>query len=131
MKGCDMTGAKKILIVDDEPDMVEWLSTFFEDHGYETIFAYDGFEGFDNAKAEKPDLITLDITMDKESGVKMFRNLHEDEETTHIPVIMITGVTPEFKKFIESRTQVKKPDGYFEKPVDRAGLIAKVQELIG
>ncbi|MHC4943200.1 MAG: response regulator [Planctomycetota bacterium] len=126
-----MTGAKKILIVDDEPDMVVWLSTFFEDHDYETIFAYDGFEGFEKAKTDKPALITLDITMDKESGVKMFRNLQETEETADIPVIMITGVNPEFKKFIENRRQVKPPAGYFEKPVDRAALIAKVKELIG
>ncbi|MBU0756291.1 MAG: response regulator [Planctomycetes bacterium] len=122
---------KKILIVDDEPDMVEWLQAFFNDNGYDTIFAYDGFDGFDKAKSEKPDLITLDITMDKESGVKMYRNLKETEETAKIPVVMVTGVTIDFKKFIQTRKQVPPPDAYFEKPVDQQAMLAKVKELIG
>jgi len=122
---------KKILLVDDEPDMVAWLEAFFDDHGYETIFANDGFDGFEKAKSEKPDLITLDITMDKESGVKMFRNLQETEGTAGIPVIMITGVTQDFKKFIQTRKQVEPPAAYFEKPVDQDGLLKKVRELIG
>lgn len=123
--------AKKILIVDDEPDMVEWLQAFFEDNGYDTIFANDGFDGFDKAKSEKPDLITLDITMDKESGVKMYRNLKETDETANIPVVMVTGVTIDFKKFIQSRKQVPPPDAYFEKPVDQEGMLKKVKELLG
>lgn len=123
--------AKKILVVDDEPDMVEWLTTFFEDNGYETIFAKDGFDGFEKAKNESPDLITLDITMDKESGVKMYRKLHESEKTKNIPVIMLTGISPEFKNFIESRKQVAPPAAYFEKPVEKDDLLKKVKELIG
>ena len=49
-----MADAKKILIVDDEPDMVEWLEVFFQDNGYDTIFAYDGFDGFEKAKSDFP-----------------------------------------------------------------------------
>ncbi len=123
--------AKKILIVDDEPDMVEWLKAFFDDNGYDTIHAYDGFDGFDKAKTEKPDMITLDITMDKESGVKMYRNLKDTEETANIPVVMVTGVTIDFKRFISTRKQVPPPDAYFEKPVDQEAMLKKVQELIG
>jgi DNA-binding response OmpR family regulator len=126
-----MADLKKILIVDDEPDMVEWLKVFFEDNGYNAIFAYDGFDGFVKAETEQPDLITLDITMDKESGVKMYRKLHESEKTSNIPVIMVTGVSPEFKKFIESRKQVNPPAAYFEKPVVKEELLKKVKELIG
>ena len=121
----------KILIVDDEPDMVDFLSTFFEDSGFETVTANDGFTGFDLAKSEKPDLITLDITMEKESGVGMYRNLRETEETSQIPVIMVTGMAREFKKFIATRKQVPPPSAYFEKPVDRNALLKKVNELLG
>jgi len=123
--------AKKILIVEDEPDQRIWLETFFADNDYETISAEDGQIGFEKAKSEKPDLITLDISMDNESGIKMFRNVQETPETSAIPVIMITGVSPEFKKFIEKRKQVHPPAGYFEKPVDRDALLKKVKELIG
>ena len=126
-----MGNSKKILVVDDEPDMVEWLTTFFEDNGYETVFAHDGFDGFEKVLTEKPDLITLDITMDKESGIKMYRKLHDSEEASKIPVIMLTGVSPEFKRFIESRKQVDPPAAYFEKPVEREDLLKKVKELIG
>jgi DNA-binding response OmpR family regulator len=126
-----MPERKKILIVDDEPDMVEWLTTLFNDNGYDTVAAYDGFEGFEKAKTDKPDLITLDITMDKESGIKMYRNLHESDETSGIPVIMVTGVSPEFKGFIERRKQVNPPAAYFEKPVEEAALLKSIRDLIG
>ncbi len=127
----NMSDRKKILIVDDEPDMVEWLTAFFEDNGYGTSSAYDGFEGFEKAKTERPDLITLDITMDKESGIKMYRKLHEDKDTAVIPVVIVTGISPEFKRFIERRKQVNPPAAYFEKPVEKDELLKTVKELIG
>lgn len=126
-----MSDAKKILVVDDEPDMREWLTTFFEDNGYVTITARDGEEGFEKVKTEHPDLITLDISMDKESGIRMYRDLKGDSELSKIPVVMVTGVSPDFKKFISSRSQVPPPDAYFEKPVDRDALLLKVRELAG
>ncbi|PKK85054.1 MAG: response regulator [candidate division Zixibacteria bacterium HGW-Zixibacteria-1] len=126
-----MSNNKHILIVDDEPDMVEWLTSFFEDNGYKTSFAHDGFDGFEKTLAEKPDLITLDISMDKESGIKMYRKLHDSEETNKIPVIIISGVSPELKGFIERRKQVDPPAGYFEKPVDKDKLLETVKRLIG
>jgi len=120
---------KTILIVDDEPDVTAYLKAFFEDNGYRAITAFDGKEGFDKARAERPDLITLDITMPEESGVRMFRDLQADEATASIPVVMITGVSPEFKRFIETRRQVRPPEAYFEKPIDRDELLAKVNEI--
>jgi len=125
-----MSDKKKILVVDDEPDMVTWLTTFFEDNGYATVSASNGFEGMEKVASEKPDLITLDITMDKESGVKMFRKLNDSKDFSNIPVIILTGVSAEFKTFIESRKQVNPPAAYFEKPVERDDLLAKVKELI-
>jgi two-component system, cell cycle response regulator DivK len=126
-----MAEKKKILIVDDEPDVLDWFSTLFEDNGYSTITARDGFEGFEKAESEIPDLITLDITMDKESGIKMYRKLHDSETLKNIPVIMITGVDPQFKQFIERRKQVDPPAAYFEKPIDEEAVLRKIKELIG
>ena len=126
-----MAEKKKILIVEDEPDMVEWLTAFFEDNGYATLIAYDGFEGFEIAKREHPDLITLDITMDKESGIKMYRNLHDTDDTKDIPVVMITGISSEFKRFIERRKQVDPPAAYFEKPVEKEDLLKTIKAIIG
>jgi len=122
---------KTILVVDDEPDVAAYLKAFFEDNGFRALTASNGKEGFEKAVAEKPDLITLDITMPEESGVRMFRELQAEQSTASIPVIMITGVSSEFKRFIETRQQVHPPDAYFEKPIDRDELLAKVNEILG
>ena len=126
-----MADKKKILVVEDEVDQRTWLMAFLEDNGYETTPAEDGEQGLEKARTEKIDLITLDISMDNQSGIKMFRNLQGSPETAKIPVIMITGVAREFKRFIERAKQVRNPEGYFEKPVDKKALLAKIRELIG
>ena len=124
-----MTDLKKVLIVDDEKDIVKWLSLLFEENNYQTISANDGSDGFDKAVNENPDIIILDISMPVESGIKMYRNLKESDKTSKIPVIMLTGVSPEFERFISSRSQVPAPEAYFEKPVDKQKLLEKVIEL--
>jgi len=126
-----MADQKKILVVDDEPDMVEWLTTYFEDNGYTTISAISGAEAFSKAKSEHPDLVTLDISMDQESGVKALRNLQETEATAAIPIIIVTGVSPDLKRFIERNKRLQMPAAFMEKPVDRDELLKKVKELIG
>ncbi len=126
----DNTG-KTILIVDDEPDVTAYLRAFFEDNGFRVVTAGNGKEGFEKAKAERPALITLDITMPEESGVRMFRDVQGDPDLASTPVIIITGVSRDFKRFIETRRQVHPPEAYFEKPVDRDELLAKVNEILG
>jgi DNA-binding response OmpR family regulator len=126
-----MSNKKKILVVDDESDIVKWLTVLFENNGYEVLSASDGVEGFEKANAEIPDIITLDITMPKESGVRMYRDLCESESLSGIPVIILTGVSREFEKFISTRKQVPAPAAYLEKPVDDKELLQKVRELVG
>jgi len=121
---------KKILIIDDEEDVITYLSAFFTDNGFEIISAINGKDGFEKAKTEKPDIITLDVSMPEESGVKALRDLQNNECTKNTPIIMITGVSTDMKRFIETRKQVHPPEGYFEKPVDRDELLKKVLELV-
>lgn len=125
-----METKKKILIIDDEEDVITYLSTFFADNGFETISSMNGKDGFEKAKSEKPDIITLDVSMPEESGVKALRDLQSHESTKNTPIIMVTGVSIDMKRFIESRKQVHPPEGYFEKPVDRDELLKKVLELV-
>jgi len=122
---------KKILIVDDDNDIVSYLSALLIDYGYSVVTAFNGKECFEKAKSEKPDLITLDITMPYESGVRAFRDLQEDSDTQNIPVIIITGVSNDFEKFIKERKQVEPPMAYFDKPINREKLIEKINEIIG
>ena len=125
-----MNMQKTILVVEDEPDQIAYLETLFKDEGYAVVAASNGREGFEKAKSSHPDLITLDISMPEESGVRMFRDLQADSATSDIPVVIITGITHEFKRFIETRKQVHPPQGYFDKPLDREKLLAKINELL-
>ena len=126
-----MSDSKKILIVDDEPDITKWLTVLFEENGCNVITAGDGNGGFIKAEAELPDLITLDISMPEESGVKMYRKLKESKLTANIPVVILTGVAPEFEKFISTRKHVPAPEAYFEKPVNKEELLNKIKDLVG
>ena len=126
--------SKKILIVDDEPDLVAYLESFFNDNGFDTVTALDGKEGMEKAHSEKPDLITLDISMPEESGVKMYRELQACPETVDIPVVIVTGLSSDFKRFLdhlERKKQIKPPAAYFEKPIDKQEMLDKIKELIG
>jgi DNA-binding response OmpR family regulator len=120
----------KILVVDDEPDVVAYVERFLEDRGFDVITASDGKQGFEKAKAELPDLIVLDIVMPKDTGVRMYRDLYEDTETRHIPVVMLTGISHEFKRFIATRRQVPAPAGYFEKPADLNKVLERIEEIL-
>lgn len=126
-----MADKKKILIVDDEPDIVEGFVTFFEDNGYTTISAADGKKAFELAQSDKPDLITLDITMDQESGMRALANLQKTDATSSIPIIIITGVSADLRQFIQRSKQVEMPEAFMEKPVDRDELLKTVKDLIG
>lgn len=123
-------GRKTILIVEDEHDLVELLTVFFEENGYRAISAYDGRDGFEKAEKERPDLITLDISMGNESGVKMYRKLKQTDATKNIPVVFLTGAPAQLQTFIDKVKSFQKPSGFFEKPVDREKLLEKVKELI-
>ena len=123
--------SKKILVVDDEPDVVTYLSTVLKDAGYDTLEASNGEEAMKNVLKDHPDLITLDITMPEMTGVKTYRALKESAKLKTIPVIIVTGVAHEFKQFISTRAQVPPPEGYLEKPVKPEELLAEVKRLVG
>lgn len=125
-------GHKTILVVDDEQDIVDYLKSLFEDNGYKVLVAWDGAEAEQMTRDHHPDLITLDITMPKESGVKAYKELKRDPELSKIPIVIVTGYgDPHFESFISTRRTAPAPEGYFEKPIKREELLSKVHELIG
>ena len=85
--------SKKILIVDDELDMITFISEILEDHGYTSISAKDGVEGLEALRRENPDLVLLDLMMPKKSGITMFQELRKDPNLSHIPVVIVTGIS--------------------------------------
>lgn len=120
---------RTILIVDDEPDVRTYLSTLFEDSGYATVMAQDGNEALSRVKEKAPDLVTLDITMPNKSGVKFYREMKESAEWRKVPIIIVTGVSGEFKTFISTRKQVPPPEGYLSKPIDKTEILKLVKKL--
>ena len=128
--------AKKILVIDDEPEMVTFLATLLEDNGYEILTATDGDEGLTKIKNEKPDLVSLNLFMPNKTGIKMFRELRRDPEISAIPVVMVTGFATDdapnmdFKKWIHQRS-IRPPEAYIEKPVDKDALLKEIKRILG
>ena len=137
---------KRILIVDDEPDAISYISSVLEDNGYEYLSAEDGEQGLELAKKEKPDMILLDLIMPGKSGMLMFQELKKDPELGKIPVIVVSGASDALgvdlrnfmirqprkkrEKVVETtgETQFTEPNAYVDKPVDPDELIKVIEE---
>jgi CheY-like chemotaxis protein len=124
-----MADKKKILIVDDEQDILTYLSTLLEDNGYATVLAKDGDEALKQVEAVGPDLITLDISMPEKSAIKFYREIRTNDRWKQIPVIIVTGVSEDFKKFISTRHQVPPPEGYLSKPINQEEILSLVRKF--
>ncbi|MBU2513709.1 response regulator [bacterium] len=125
-----MSIRKKVLVVDDEQDVLIYLSTLFEDNGFEAVTASDGIRALQTAKSEIPDLITLDITMPEQSGIKTYQHLKNDDQLRTIPVIIITAVGESIKSVLNEFASFPKPEGFISKPVDQKSLIALAKNLL-
>jgi len=125
-----------VLVVDDEPHIVTYMETLLQDNGYATVSAANGREAMEKVREDKPDLITLDITMPEQSGIRFYRDLKEGENLADIPVVVVTAVTgyggdPEpFEKFLKSRRQVPSPEGFLSKPIDPEEFISLVRRIL-
>jgi len=115
---------KKILIIDDDPIIVKYLTNIFTDNGYETCSASTGIEGSDVVRKEMPDLITLDLEMPEQWGPRFYRKLTKTREVRDIPVIVISGLP-------SSKYSLIKSVAHFGKPFDPEKLLATVRDTIG
>ncbi len=119
---------KKILIVDDEADIIEILQFVLEAQGYECITASDGEEGLNLAREASPDLIILDVMMPKINGYKISRLLKYDNKYKNIPILMITARSQEEDKIIGEETGA---DEYITKPFKVDYVVEKVKSYLG
>jgi CheY-like chemotaxis protein len=123
--------AKRILIIDDERDMQVYLATLLRKAGYETSVAQNGEEGLKKVDTFKPDLITLDLLMPRQSGVIAYESLRSSPATKEIPVMVVTGLAQHDQLFAHASTGIPKPDAIVDKPIDRDAFLKMVGELIG
>lgn len=120
--------SKKVLIVDDERDIVETLRFILECENLDCVVAYDGEEALNLAKTQNPDLIILDVMLPKINGYKVCRLLKFDTKYKHIPILMVTAKTQEEDKIIGEETGANE---YITKPFDIETLTKLVKKYLG
>ena len=125
---------RKILIIDDEPDLLTYLKTFLEDQGYEVSCAGDVQSALQMVPREKPDLVCLDIMMPIQSGISFYEHLRQNGLSKGIPVIIISGLNEEALKQwvqkLEAEGKIREPYRFLNKPVDLERLLAMIREAL-
>ena len=128
--------SKKVLIVDDDPDVRLFNSTVVEESGYTPVEAANGEEGLKMLKQESPDLVVLDVLMPKQSGIRLYRILKTEKALQGIPVIILSGVAK--RTFLRSQKAltefgdqpVPEPESYMEKPVEPEELAREMKKFL-
>jgi CheY-like chemotaxis protein len=116
--------AKKIMVIDDDPNVVTYLTDLFSDNGYDTCSASGGSKALEVLEKEKPDLITLDLEMPEEWGPRLYRKIVQENENKNIPVIVISGLAG-------SQYAIQKAAASLLKPFDKDELLKIVKDIIG
>lgn len=116
--------SKKILVVDDEHDIIEFLKTLLEDNDYEVDTADNGLAAMEQVKKTRPDLILLDLQMPEETGTGFYRKLRDKKDLKDIPVIVVSG-------FSGRNVAVSKSVPVLEKPLDTELVLSEVEKAIG
>ncbi|MGQ9569339.1 MAG: response regulator transcription factor [Thermodesulfovibrionales bacterium] len=124
----------KILVVDDDPDVLEAIGIALEANGYEVVTARDGVEGLDKLKDEKPDLMILDLLMPKMDGFEVCKELKDPRRAKYanIPIIILSSVREEASRRryeLETGLQLD-VDDYVEKPIEYNILLERVKKIL-
>jgi len=131
-EGRKMAKAKKILIVDDDPDLVEAVTMILESKKFEVAAAYGGIEGLQKAKTENPDLIVLDVMMPDKDGYAVCKELKADPTLSNIPVLLLTAVVSKIAttRYTQQGGLETEADDYIDKPVEPEVLVKRIETLL-
>jgi len=127
---------KKVMVIDDEPDIQMYLMAALEDGGYQTCSLEPGASVESVIDAERPDLIVLDIMMPRRSGISIYKRLRTSEAYRHIPIMLISGMSsakdfmPEGFRALVQDDSMPLPDAFVEKPVKISSFIEAVGALL-
>ena len=125
--------SKHVLVVDDDPDILDAISMVLESQGYQLIFACDGLECLDRLSSEKPDLMILDLLMPKLDGFAVYKELQSPKwaEYRDMPILILSSVREEAsrRRYELETGQKLKPDEYIEKPILPEVLLGCVENL--
>jgi CheY-like chemotaxis protein len=130
--GMGKVNNKMVLVVDDEPDIREFLATALNDGGFRVVTAGNGNEALEAVKRQKPDLISLDLVMPQKSGVRFYRDLIKNREWSEIPIIIVTGHARDgIGQADLMELTIEGPGVYLEKPVDARSYLKAVRQVLG
>ncbi len=130
-----LASEKRILVVDDEPDVRDFLSTCLEDAGFQVDTAFDGFNALEKIEKQPPDLMTLDMIMPRISGIKLMRKLRKDKEWKKIPVIIVTAHAKDemgekdMQELYADEVRLA-PEHILEKPITPSKLVAAIAKIL-
>jgi len=116
---------KKILLIDDEQDMIDVLKYSLKDSQYEVITATDGVEGFAKVSDEKPDLIVLDMMMPTLDGYALIKEIRRRENLKSIPIVVLTG-----KDQLEEIVREEGVKDFFTKPFELQDVVGRIKDLV-
>ncbi|MFH1844149.1 MAG: response regulator [bacterium] len=124
-----------VLVVDDEPDIREFLASVLEDAGMEVETAEDGNVALERIKARTPDLVSLDLVMPGKSGIRLLHELRKNNEWSRIPVVIVTGHArdTDIKKDLDAvlaESTMSGPSSFLEKPVTPQGYLENICRLL-
>jgi two-component system alkaline phosphatase synthesis response regulator PhoP len=124
--------ATKILLVDDDPDLVNAVRMILEAKNYQVAAAYGGVEGLEKARTEKPDLIVLDVMMPDKDGYVVCKELKADPQLSRIPVLLLTAVVSHISttRFTQQMGLETEADDYIDKPVEPEVLVKRIETLL-
>jgi two-component system alkaline phosphatase synthesis response regulator PhoP len=122
----------RILVVDDDPDLVESVTILLEQKQHEVIPAYGGIEGLEKAKKEKPDAIILDVMMPDKNGYEVCKELKGDPKYQDIPILLLTAVASKISSttYTHRMGMETEADDYVDKPVEAKELVRLVENLL-
>ena len=123
---------KYVLIVDDDPDLVETVAMMLESKGFEVGKAYDGIEGEEAIKKRSPDVLVLDVMMPRKNGYQLCKELKSNKWTSDIPIILLTAVGEAVPttSYSHAEGMATEAEDFIPKPVDAATLVEAVQRLV-
>ena len=124
---------KTILVVDDEPDTIDYVTALLEDNDYNVLSAPNAERGVALLEKERPDLILVDVMMPGASGLSLIHQIRRNPKHTKTPVILVTGkpeVLQDGGRSYLDRFRVEPPDGILEKPFDPANLLSMVEGFL-
>ncbi|MCB0207912.1 MAG: response regulator [Anaerolineae bacterium] len=123
-----MSDKKRILCIEDEAEMIDLTRLVLEREGFEVLGAVGGSEGLDIIRREKPDLVLLDLMMPDIDGWEVYRQMKAQQESAHIPVIVVTAKAQSIDKVLG--LQVAKVDDYITKPFGPQELLSSINRIL-